>query len=119
VSEGVTEGETEDDAVDDVDALELTETEDETVVEADTDLLPDCVALREADGLTLPLDVTDPDRDDVMDAETDGESVIDKVLVAETLTEGVVDPEIRAQPCGPTQRVQLSPVLPGSCQMSK
>ena len=115
----MTEGETEDDGDDVFDALGDAEEEDETVADADNDLLPDSVVLREVDRLPLALAVTDPDRDDDTDAVTDDESVMDRVTVVETLTEGVVDPEIRAQPCGPTQRVQLSPELPGSCQMSK
>jgi hypothetical protein len=118
VSEGVTEGETDDDAVSDFDTLELAVTEDEAVVDADTDMLADSVILREADRLLLTLAVTDPDSDDVTDAVIDKDNVAVRVPDVVTLTEGDCDLEFCEQPCGPTQRVQLSPELTGS-QMSK
>ena len=114
----MTEGETDDDAVRDFDTLELAVTEDEAVFDADTDMLADSVVLREADRLLLPLAVTVPDSDDVTDAVIDEDNVAVRVLDVVTLTEGDVDLEFGEQPCGPTQRVQLSPELTGS-QMSK
>jgi len=119
VKEGVTEGETDRDCVAVKDVELLVVAEGDVLLVNDAEVLTDRVALPDADTLPLPLTVAVAERDGVSDAVMDVDKVADGETVVETLLDGETEPEFRAQPWGPTQREQLSPELPGSCQMSK